>query len=57
MFGLDPKPANLRDVLARVTAVLEAIADGDMAFVEMVLGDLQRDLGLAIEAEERSDAV
>lgn len=43
----------LRDAHARVTRVLEAIADGDTGFAAQVLDDLAADLWRVIERLER----
>ena len=45
----------LRDALARVTRVIEALEDGDHDFAVSALSDLQHDLWKSIEAIERQE--
>jgi len=42
----------LRDIMARITRALEALADGDRGLAEQLLGDLVADVWAAIELEE-----
>jgi len=44
---------SLRDIMARITRALEALADGDREFAKQLLDDLVADVWTAIEAEEK----
>ncbi len=45
---------SLRDIMARITRALEAIAVGDVVLGEQILDDLVHDVWQAIESKERA---
>ncbi len=45
---------SLRDIMARITRALEALADGDRGLAEQLLYDLASDVWKSIEAKERA---